>query len=138
MKLIIASAAAFLLLILSYALFLNHVGVNHVGVAFNTLNGELYVQQESGWYVTSPLVRVVELSTLPMAVHVPSDAKVINTKIVKLKGDGVINFVRLQGFGYYLKQSQENIMMGYAFSGQDFSFLEVVQEGGLENAPTVK
>lgn len=137
-KLAIAVGVVLFSLFLFWIFCLNHVGVNHVGVAFNTGNGDLSVQTNSGWYITSPLVRVVELDTLPMIVHVPSSAKVINTKVVKLKADKVLDFVRLQGFDMSLGQSLPNILMGYAFSGQSYTFLEIVQQGGIENAPTTK
>jgi hypothetical protein len=133
-KLIISGISVAVLAVLLYLFCLNHVSVNHVGVAFHTSNGNIEIQTNAGWYITSPLVKVVELDTMPMAVHIPSDAKVINTKIVRLKPEGIRDFIKLQGFSYNLSQYQYNILMGYAFSGQtNFSFMEIVQQGGLEN-----
>ncbi len=129
----IISVAVLLASLLFYIFGLNHVSVNEIGVAYNSANGELKVQPHPGWYVTSPLVKVVRLSTLPIIVHVPSAAKVINTKIVKLRSEAVLDYIKIQGFDYQLGQNQENILMGYAFSGQTFSFLEIVQQGGLES-----
>ena len=120
--------------ILFYLLCLNHVSINEIGVQFNSLNGELKVQKEPGWYVTSPFVKAISLSTVPMIVHVPSNAKVINTKVVKIKSENVLSLVKIQGFGYDLGSGLENLLMGYAFSGQTFSFLEIIQEGSLETA----
>jgi hypothetical protein len=137
-RLIVVIISVLVSLTLFWFFCVNHVGVNHVGVAFNMVNGNLTVQSNSGFYVTSPLTRAMSLSTLPMKVHVPSSAKVINTKVVKLKTENILDFVRLQGFSLQISPCLENILMGYAFSGQKFSFLEIVQEGGIENAPTTK
>lgn len=140
MKTLISIGVAVLLTILFYLTCLNHVGANHIGVAFNGMNGEMSVQTTSGWHVTSPFVRVVQLPTNPRSLHIPSDAKVINTKIVKLNVDKALDFIRLQGFSLGLGNESyfDTVLMGYAFSGQSFSFLSVVQEGGLENAVTTK
>lgn len=111
---------------------LNHISVNTVGVVYNSLNGEINVQTNAGWYATSPFVKVVQLNILPLTVHIPSEARVINTKIVRLRPEGIRELVRIQGFGYNLNQNLENILMGYAFSGQTNSFLEIMQQGGPE------
>jgi membrane-anchored glycerophosphoryl diester phosphodiesterase (GDPDase) len=129
---IITGIIVLVLGVLFYILCLNHVTVNHVGVAYNMGNGNLTVQTNAGFYFTSPLVKVVSLDLLPQEVGIPSTAKVINRKFVRLRVEKVLDFVKLQGFSYSLNSSQENIMMGYAFSGKHFDFIEVVQEGGPE------
>jgi hypothetical protein len=130
---VILLAIALVACYLYYQLCLNHIGIGECGVAVNTYNGEVMVQTNIGWHYTGPLTHVVKLSTLPLTVHVPSDAKVINTKIVRLKPEHAVDFVRIQGFSYTLGGQLENILMGYAFSGKSFNFLEVVQEAGAEN-----
>lgn len=121
-----------ILSLLFYILCLNHISVNHAGVAYNSLNGKLTVQSNAGWYITSPLVKVVSLNLLPVFVEIPSNAKVVNRKLVRLKLENILDFVKIQGFGYELNTGQNNIMMGYAFSGKEFSFIEIVQESGPE------
>jgi hypothetical protein len=126
-------AGVFAFLVLSfYLFFLNHVSINEVGVSFHSGTGKLEIQPHPGWYVTSPLVKVVTISTVPEVVHIPSMANVINTKIVRIKPEAITDYVKLQGFSYNLGASQNNILMGYAFSGQTYSFLEIVQQGGVE------
>jgi len=115
-----------------WAACLNHVQVNEIGVAYDSMDGKVMLQSEPGWYMTTPLVKEVSLTTAPMTVHIPSEAKVINTKIVRLRGEGIKDFIRLQGFSYNLGSQLENIMLGYAFSGKQYSFMEVIQEGGPE------
>jgi len=125
--------AVLVLLVGFYTLCINHVPANSVGVQFDAISGEIATQPHPGFYVTHPFVKATSVSTLAMSVHVPSNAKVINTKVVRLRPDKVLEFVRIQGFSYDLGRGLGELLMGYAFSGQQFSFLEIIQEGGLES-----
>lgn len=123
-----------LLFPLFWMLFLNHVDINEIGVAYNSWNGEVTVQDEPGWYITNPLTLVASISTLPRKVDIPSNAVVVNAKVVRFKKEGVQEYIRLQGFQWFLSdKALDNILMGYAFSGKDFPFLEIIQESGPEN-----
>lgn len=130
----LAGLAAFILfmLMLFWILFLNHVDVNEIGVAYDSWDGTVTLQDKPGWYFTPLTVKVVTISTLPMAVQIPSVAKVINVKIVKFRPEGVKEYIALQGFDYSLGQNTPNALMGYAFSGKKYPFLEVLQESGNE------
>lgn len=129
---IIGSGLLFGSIILIWLFFLNHVSVNEIGIAYNSRNGNLTIQTQPGWYYTSPLTRVINLPTLPIIVHLPTFAKIINTRIIRLKPEGIPELIKLQGFNIGLSSQFENIMMGYAFSGQSFSFLEILQQGSKE------
>ncbi len=124
-----------------YVLCLNHTTLNHIGVAYDSWNGTVTIQDKPGWYRTSPFVEVGYLSTLPVKVKIPSNAAVIIAKVVTFKPEGVSEFIRLQGFGYWQEGEMENILLGYAFSGSSYPFLEVIQEatpektGGLRPLP---
>jgi hypothetical protein len=115
-----------------YCLFLNHININEVGVAYNSIGGKVWVQQRPGWYLTSFTVRVAVIPTIPFKVSIPSEANVINTKIVRFNPAGIDEFVRLQGFSYFSDQSIQNILMGYAFSGKSYPFLDILQTTGEE------
>jgi hypothetical protein len=128
----IAFVVVSLLALTFYLAAMNHVGINEVGVAYNSVGGRVWIQDHPGWYLTAPTVEVAVLTTLPLTVTIPSEAKVINTKIVRFKPEGVDEFIRLQGFSYYSDQSLQNILMGYAFSGKQYPFLEIMQESGAE------
>jgi hypothetical protein len=135
-KIAISVAVPPVFLLLFYILCWNHVHINEIGVAYNSMNGKVDIQDNPGWYFTNPFVEVVNLSTIPHQVSIPSGAVVINTKIVRFKKEGVQEFIRLQGFSYSLNQSLPNILMGYAFSGKEYPFLEVMQEAGPEKMNT--
>lgn len=131
----IAVAVIVLPLFSFWLLCLNHVGVNQIGITYNSLNGRVAIQENPGWYITSPFVREVNITTLPIRVTIPSSAKVIVTKMVRFRKEGAIDFVNLQGFEYGLNTSIENILLGYAFSGETYSFMEIIQEAGPEKTP---
>lgn len=105
---------------------LNYLGVGAIGIARNSLTGQMHLQDLPGWYLTSPFVKVAKLSTLPMVADLPSEAKVVNRKLVRFDKKGWKQFVEMQGF-YYYGGSLNNILRGYAFSG-DWLFLEILQE----------
>lgn len=135
-KMAVSAAVPVVCLFLFYVLCWNHVHINEIGVAYNSMNGKVTIQENPGWYLTNPFVEVVNISTVPHQVSIPSGAVVINTKIVRFKKEGVEEFIRLQGFSYSLNQSLNNILMGYAFSGKEYPFLEVMQEAGPEKMNT--
>ncbi len=132
-RVMILFAVVFTLVFTYYLAFLNHTDINEIGVAYDSMSGQITVQDKPGWYTTSPMVRVAYLSTLPMAVEIPSEAAVITKKIVRFKKEGLDDFIRLQGFGYSMSSSLANTLLGYAYSGREWPFLEVMQEGGTEN-----
>jgi hypothetical protein len=132
-KWLIALGALILALVTFYCACLNHIGINEVGVAYNSIGGHVWIQDRPGWYLTSPTVEVAVIPTIPLTVQIPSEAKVINVKIVRFRPEGIDEFIRLQGFSYFSDQGIENILMGYAFSGKDYPFLEVLQSPGAES-----
>jgi hypothetical protein len=117
-------------------LCLNHTGVNQIGIVYNSLNGEITVQNTPGWYRTGVLVKVAYVSTLPKKVTISSEAKVIVSKMVKFNPAGVNEFIQLQGFSYMINSSLENILLGYAFSGNTYSFLDIIQDTNQETLGT--
>lgn len=131
-KLATAMGAIFFAMLLFYTAFLNHVAINEVGIAYNSVGGKIWVKSHPGWYLTAPTVEVATISTLPTKVTIPSEAKVINTKIVRFNPDGIDEFIRLQGFSYFSDQGVENVLMGYAFSGKKYPFLDILQDSGDE------
>ncbi len=114
-----------------YLPFMNHTSVNQIGVCYDSGTGKIWNQDVPGWYWTNPLVRVAYIPTLPLRVTVTSEARVIVSKMVRFKPAGLDEFIRLQGFSYYT--NIENIFLGYAYSGKEYSFLEVIQEPNAEN-----
>lgn len=115
-----------------YVLCLNHVDVTEIGVAYNSVDGTVTVQEHPGWYKTSIMTRVTTLSTLPIRVTIPSEATIINSKIVRFNPKGATEFIKRQGFSWDLKTKEENILLGYAYSGQKYPFMDIIEEGTSE------
>lgn len=117
--------------ILYYLLFLDYVGINKVGIAWNSSTNKITVQ-EPGWHKTSFDEFVFCLPTTPIVVTLPSKAKVVNSKLVRFRKEGAEQFVDIQGFGWYSDQDFENVMLGFAFSGKKYPFLEVIGEARVD------
>lgn len=140
MKKIIQNVLAWAILIAFFfwLMCINHISINQIGIAYNSIDGSVTVQDAPGFYITSPTTFVAKISTLPRRVNIPTNAVVINTKYVRFNKDGVEEYVKLQGFDWLLSDSgMDNILMGYAFSGNEYPFLEVLQGGGPESLPTI-
>lgn len=121
-----------------YVHFLNHVSINEVGVAYDSSSGEVSTQDTPGWYLTGPLVLVTYVPTVPFQVTIPSSAKVINSKIVRFNISGLDEYIRLQGWEYQMGRDIKSSFLGYAFSGQKFPFMVIVQEPGAESYGTLR
>lgn len=126
-------AVAFVGLFFFYLFYLNHLDINEVGVVYDSWDGKVWLQTEPGWYVTSFFVKVEPLSTLPRVIKIPSNANLIVSKVVQLDIDGIPELINMQGFSYSLNSELDNIFLGYAFSGQRFPFLRIVQEAEPES-----
>jgi len=118
--------------------FLNHTTINEIGIQYNSMNGEITTQLEPGWYITNPMTKVAYVSTLPIKITIPSEAKVIVSKIVAFNPSGVKEFIRMQGFSYHINSSLHNVLLGYAFSGSEFEFLDIMQETTEENTKDLR
>jgi hypothetical protein len=116
-----------------YIFCLNHVDLNEIGIAYNSADGQMKIQA-TGWHITSPMVRVTYLPTVPIQVDTVHSSKVITAKMVCLNTNGVHELIRLQGFSYSLGTGFNSIMKGYAFSGNKYPFLDILQEAGPEKA----
>ena len=114
---------------LFYLLFLNHVDINEVGVAYNSLNGQITLQTNAGWYITSPAVKVVNVNCWPtkVSLNTGSSANVIGTKIVRIRKDKVMDYINFQGLQYSWGNFQQ-ILTAYTFCGTQYNFIEVIQE----------
>lgn len=119
--------------VMFYLACLNHVSVNHIGIAYNSLDGAIS-EQDPGWHVTPPTVLTTSLSTLPLTVKIPSEARIINQKVVRFRKGKVVEFVKFQGWSWSLGDSLENILLGYAYSGREWPFLEVLDSTDHDRA----
>lgn len=120
----ITAVSVILSLFFSWLLFLNHVSVREVGIAYDSGAGRV-ASQLPGWHVTSPLVRVTYVPTTPFWVEVNTSAKIRPRKLVKFNAEHVAEFIELQGFSYI--DSAPVMFSGYAFSGKEYPFLTILE-----------
>ena len=120
----------FLFLFLFWIFCLNHLDIGEIAIARNSRTGQMLLQDTPGWYLTSPFVRAAKISTLPMVVMIPSAANVMNIKNVRFNKEGWKEFVEVQGF--HCHYSMKSILLGYAFSGLDWPFLQILQKVEVE------
>ena len=113
---------------LLYLACLNHIDINEVGVAYNSVNGQVTLQTNAGWYVTSPLTKVVNVDCWPTRVMLPNwSANVIGIKVVHIRKDKIMDYINLQGLDYSWGNFKSTLT-AYTFSGKEYSFIEVLQE----------
>lgn len=139
-KLIALVSSLLLAFVLFWMFCLNHVSISHVGIAYDSRSGALTAQTNAGWYMTSPFVRVSEVSILPARISidgVSSSRIVINDKIVRyvLDSESIKELVEYEGFHY---QYFAHHLTPYAYSGKKYSFFEILQESQTSNVSTNK
>lgn len=125
-------------LVAFWILCLNHIAPQQIGVAYDSINGEVSVQQKPGWYVTHPFVQVASVDTRPFQVCLNAGARILNCKLIKFNPEGASEFVKLQGFHYWNGPGSScnncntsefaRIMMGYAYSERQYPFIDVLEE----------
>lgn len=118
------------LMLLFYILCLNHISFNDFGVSYNSISGELKIQERAGWYITSPFTQV---STFPknafiVSLNMNNNSTVINSKVIRLRPENFIDFIKREGFHYAYGNDFKYFMNNYAYSSTNWSFIEVLQE----------
>ena len=117
----------FAALFIFWVVFLNHVDINEVGIAYNSRTGEIH-KQEVGWHVTPPWVKTSTLPTIPIRVEIfagtTRESRFILPKLVIFKPEHLEEFIKIEGFRWYGMYSVEQIFAQYVFSGKKWSFLE--------------
>ncbi len=125
MKFLIGSGVALILSVLSWLLFLNHVDINEVGVAYDSSKGTI-TPQSPGWHVTAPWVRATTISLIPLRVEMLTGAtnRFILPKLVQFQPEHLEEFIKTEGFHYYGTNSINVVLAQYAFSGKDWPFIK--------------
>lgn len=114
--------AGIVLTFLFYLLCLNHVSYNEIGIAYNSLNGEIS-KQSVGWHFTPPWVRATTILIIPVRIELfGHNNKFVLPKIVKFKEEYYKEFIKINGFSYI--DSTERVLNQYVFSGKKWIFLE--------------
>lgn len=121
---IISAGIIFLSSFLGYLLFLNHVDINEIGIAYDSRTGHLS-KQEAGWHVTPPYVRVTYVSTIPFRVDLQTQSRFILPKLVQFQPEYFEDYAKTEGFHYTMGSPYE--FVEYAFSGKEWTFLKEIK-----------
>jgi hypothetical protein len=131
-----------LVLLTFYFAFVNFIDKNEVGIAYNWITGELWLQDTASWKLTSPSVSVSRIDTRPVRVCITTAARAFNCKLVQFEPRHYEEFVATEGFYYYWwanrlsfnfgyreeYRGMKDILRGYAFSPTQYPFLKILQE----------
>jgi hypothetical protein len=107
-------------------LFLNHVNINEVGVAYDSSTGQI-AKQSPGWHITAPWVRTTTIDLLPKRVEIQTGSRFILPKLVQFQPEFTEEFIRVEGFKYFGGNSLCYIFAQYAYSGKEWSFLKEIK-----------
>ena len=140
-RLLIAGIALALLLLGTYAAFLNYLDPFEEGIAWNFVRGELSLQKK-GWNVTPPWVLVAAVDGQPMRVCVTTSGRGFSCKLVQFNPAAWREFVRVEGFRYYWWANRfsfnggydeeyrgvRDLLRGYAYDIRRYPFVTILRD----------
>lgn len=129
------------LLLVFYCFFLNHNEPTDLGIARDSISGEMWIQR-GGFHLTKPWVRVAKVDLRPIRVEVNSAGRGFNAKLVQFEEGYWLEFVNTEGFYYYWWANRfsfnasykeehrgvRDLMRGYAYSAKHYPFVKILNE----------
>lgn len=115
----------------------------NVAISRDYVSGRIGLQDRHGWHVKAPWVLVSEIPTTPQRLCLTTAAHAaFNCKLVQFQPEEYRAFLEVQGFGIYWManfisfntgyreeyRGIRDILRGYAFSAEQYSFIRVVDE----------
>lgn len=135
--------AVFLLLMFLLG-WVNFLDSHHLGIARNTITGEMKAVGPGGIYVTGPWWRVARVETRTMRVTVESGGRGYSGKLIQFQPEHWQEFVDTEGFRYWWWSNRisfnwgydvtyrgvPDVLRGYAYSPKvdEYKFIEVLAE----------
>jgi hypothetical protein len=125
-----------------YLMFVNYLEPTYVGIARNTITGDMWLQDAAGIHFTWPWVRVARIPTCPLRVSVLSAGRGFSSKLVQFDPVYWREFVQVEGFHYYWWYNRfsfnwgyqeeyrgaRDIMRGHAYSPKQYLFIKELAE----------
>ena len=123
--------------------FVNHIEAYEVGLAWNFASGELIIQDDGGYYFTSPWTLVARIDTRPQRVCITSASEAaFNCKLAQFVPEYWEEFIAAEGWRYYWLDNRisfnfghkeeyrgfRNILRGYAYSASQYPFVTVLRD----------
>ncbi|MBI5153516.1 MAG: hypothetical protein HZA36_03610 [Parcubacteria group bacterium] len=121
--------------------FVSYLEQTEVGIARNLVTGEMWIY-EAGLRFVPPWVGVSHIDTRPVRVVVSTTAHTYSAKLVQFEPKAWRVFVDREGWRLYWLDNRfsfnwgfkeecrgmVNILRGYAYSTQKYSFIKVLEE----------
>jgi hypothetical protein len=140
-KYAILLAIIFCAAFLPYLGFFNHVDPYEVGISWNRVTGELWLQG-SGIHFTPPWVAVSRVDTRPMRVCVTTSGRGYNCKLIQFVPEAYKEFVAVEGHRYYWWANRfsfnsgyddeyrgiKDLLRGHAYGTTRYSFMKILEE----------
>ena len=141
-KILLGFLTCFCLVSTFYLVFVNHTEQTEVGLAWNRITGDIWLQDRAGWKFSEPWVAVSRIDIRPIRVCVTSSGRGFNCKLVRFQPVAYLEFVETQGFRYYWLSNRisfnfgydeeyrgmKDILRGYAYSAKKYSFISVIDD----------
>ncbi len=119
--------------ILFYIFYFYNVDSYHAAISRDLISGKTYIEQSTGWQVSSPWVQVVKIDMRPFKICLTSTTSTINCKLVQFDTTGWKELISRESFQYYWFRNRlsfnsgyqeeyrgfKDILRGYAFNTSD-------------------
>lgn len=129
-------------LITCYCLFVHYQEVYEVAIMWDKIEGKYWLEAKAGFHLSSPWVSAAKIDTRPIRVTIESASRSFNKKLVRFNPEYYREFVALEGTRYYWwsnrisfnfgydeeHRGMKDILRGYAYGLQPYSFIEVVRD----------
>jgi hypothetical protein len=99
--------------LLFYIFYFYNVDSNHVAISRDLLSGKTYIEQSTGWQVSSPWVQVVKIDTRPFKICLTSTTSTINCRLVQFDTTGWKELIARESFQYYWFRNRLSFNFGY-------------------------
>lgn len=134
--------SAVLLVYVLYASFITHNEPTQIGIARNLITGEMWSQDDGGYFFSAPWTWVARIDTRPVRVAVTSGGHGYSGRLVQFDKNYWKEFVEIEGWRYWWWSNRisinfgydeeyrgmRDILRGYAYSPKHYPFVVILEE----------
>ncbi len=127
--------------LLVYLALFNHVEPSHAGLAWNRVNGDLWLQ-DPGMHFSPPWVAVSIIDLRPQRVCLTTSGRGFNCKLMRFVPIAFKEFAATEGHRYYWwanrlsfnsgyseeYRGMKDLLRGYAFGTAEYPFIVIMQD----------
>lgn len=127
---------------LFYLACVNYTEPTDVAIARNVVTGDLQLQSEGGFHLSSPWTAVSRIDARPVRVCVTTAGRGFNCVLVRFEPSAYKEFVAVEGFYYYWwanrvsfnfgyneeYRGMKDLLRGYAYSIKRYPFIVILRD----------